>query len=92
MANLTNTVLDQRIELDKKEGGIYLNIEEVNLVSGEYYLDLFLASDDQNSEIFDLVEGGARIEIDNRDFYDTEKQPPTSAIALFDFTYHQDKA
>ena len=92
MANLTNTVLDQRIELDKKEGGIYLNIEEVNLASGEYYLDFFLASDDQNSEIFDLVEGGARIEIDNRDFYDTEKQPPTSAIALFDFTYHQDKA
>jgi lipopolysaccharide transport system ATP-binding protein len=92
LANLTNTVLGQQIKLDEKEGDVYLNIEDVNLASGEYYLDLFLASDDQNSEIFDLVEGGARIEIDNRDFYSTKQQPPTSAIALFDFTYHQGKA
>ncbi len=92
LANLTNTVLDQQINLAEKKGDLYLNVEGVNLASGEYYLDLFLASDEQNSEIFDLVEGGALLEIDNREFYSTKKQPPTSAIAHFDFTYQQDKA
>jgi len=92
LANLTNTILDQQINLSREEGDLYLKVEGVNLVSGEYYLDLFMASDDQNSEIFDLVEGGAVLEIDNGEFYPTKRQPPTSAVSLFDFTYHQGEA
>ena len=88
MANITNGVLDQRIDIQPGAGNITLEIKHFDLESGEYPLSLFAASDMVNSEIFDSIEDAATLTIDNSGFYPTKKLPPVKSRVLFDFVFH----
>jgi lipopolysaccharide transport system ATP-binding protein len=87
ITNLTNTVLDQKIDLHPREGTIQLEVQNFNLESGEYILDVFLATNDQNTEILDFVEGAKIINFDNSGFYPSKKMPPTRGSILLDYKY-----
>jgi len=89
VANITNNVLDQQINIDKGAGEVMLDIKVFNLESGEYSLNLFMASDKMNSEILDTVEDAVIINIDNNSFYKTGKLPPIRSKILFDFKFTQ---
>ncbi|MBP9819208.1 ABC transporter ATP-binding protein [Candidatus Woesebacteria bacterium] len=87
VANLTNSTLEQTISLNNGEGIITLEILSPNIASGKYVLDLFLASDQLNSEIFDWVQGAMVLEIDNDSFYPTKKLPPVKSLALLNYVF-----
>ncbi len=87
ISNLTNNTLEQNIELETGSGEIMLKIKKPNLASGKYYLDLFLASDQNNSEIFDWIKSALTLEINNDSFYQTKKLPPVKSSVLLDFDY-----
>jgi len=89
LANITNNVLDQKFDIEKGEGEIILDIKGFNLESGEYSLNLFMASDRVNSTIFDTVEDAAIVIIDNNNFYRTGKLPPIRSKTLFDFMFRK---
>lgn len=87
LCNITNDVLNQRIDLSEGGGTISLEIYDVNLETGEYNIELFMASDLQNGEILDWVNRAAKIEINNDRFYSTGHVPPTRDVVLFNFKY-----
>ncbi len=87
VANITNTVLEQKIDIQKGERSIFLEIMNFNLESGEYSLSLFVANDNMNSEIFDSVEDVLVFNFDNNNFYSTGKLPPIRSKALFNFKF-----
>lgn len=87
ITNITNNVLGQQINLNTDEGVIALEIKEVNLATGSYYLDLFLATDSVNSEILDSIENACVFEINNDAFYTTRRLPPVPSKILFDFKF-----
>ncbi len=88
LANITNSVLEQVVNLDAHEGTIKLDIDHVNLATGHYSASLFLASDHINSEIFDWIEDACIVEIENSGFYKTSRLPPIPSQVLFDFRFH----
>lgn len=90
LANITNNVLNQQINIAKGLGEVTLDIKNFNLESGEYSLSLFMASDRVNSEILDTIEDAIIITIDNNGFYTTGKLPPVRSKLLFDFVFHKD--
>lgn len=87
ITNVTNNVLGQQINLDSNEGTISLDIEGINLATGTYYTDLFLATDSVNSEILDSVENACVFDINNDSFYATHRLPPVPSKILFDFKF-----
>jgi lipopolysaccharide transport system ATP-binding protein len=87
LSNITNNTQDQKIDLNEKKGIINLEINNVNLTSGQYYLVLFLAINEANSEIFDWVSDAVQITINNDDFYSTNKLPPVKSPVLLNFNY-----
>ncbi len=87
LANITNNVLDQKINIQKGAGDILLTISNFNLESGEYPIDIFMATDSSNSEILDSIEDAATFSIDNNNFYSTNKLPPVRSKILFDFMF-----
>jgi len=89
LSNITNIVLDQKIDLRPGDGRIEVDIKHFNLESGEYLLDLFMATDSLNSEILDVVVDAAVITIDNAGFYRTKRLPPVPSKVLFDFKFTQ---
>ena len=89
ITNITNNVLGQQIDLSADEGAISLDVEGVNLATGTYYTDLFLATDSLNSEILDSVENASIFEINNDAFYTTRRLPPVPVKILFNFKYSQ---
>jgi len=88
LANITNTVLDQKIDLNPDKGIIHLNIDDINLLTGNYYADLFLASDAVNSEILNWVLDACMFTVDNDSFYESKRLPPIPSKLLFDFKYY----
>lgn len=90
LANVTNSILDQKIDLQAGEGRIVLDVYGINLVTGIYYLDLFLASDNVNSEILDSIESACSFELDNDSFYASRRLPPVPSRVLFDFKFKND--
>ncbi len=91
LCNITNNTQNQKIDLSKEEGVIDLEINDVNLITGQYYLNLFLAINGLNSEILDWVSNATQIKIDNNDFYSTNKMPPINSPILLDFKYENAK-
>ena len=89
LSNITNSVLDQKIELKPGKGMIEVEIKHFNLETGEYLLDLFMATDSLNSEILDVVVDAAVINVDNAGFYRTKRLPPVPSKVLFDFRFTQ---
>lgn len=89
IANLTNSTIDQTIDIELGAGHITLQIHNPNISTGKYYVDLFLASDQLNSEIFDWVKSASTLDINNDNFYDSKKLPPVKSIVLLDFKYKQ---
>lgn len=89
LANITNNVLDQVIDIKSGVGEISLEIQDFNLETGEYTFDLFMATDRTNSEILDYVTEAVVLNIDNNDFYSTKKLPPVPSKLLFNFTFRQ---
>lgn len=89
LSNITNSVLDQKIDLRPGKGAIEVEIKHFNLESGEYLFDLFMATDSLNSEILDVVVDAAVINIDNAGFYRTKRLPPVPSKVLFDFKFIQ---
>ena len=87
LSNLTNNTLNQKIDLNKELGTIGLEINNINLTSGQYYISLFLAMDESNSEIFDWVSKATKITINNNNFYKTNKLPPIKSPVLLNFKY-----
>ena len=88
LANITNTVLDQKIDLNPDKGIIHLNIDDINLLTGNYYAGLFLASDAVNSEILNWVLDACMFTVDNDSFYESKRLPPIPSKLLFDFKYY----
>ncbi|MBI5817167.1 MAG: ABC transporter ATP-binding protein, partial [Candidatus Yonathbacteria bacterium] len=88
LTNITNTVLDQKIDLDSDKGIIHLSIDGINLFTGNYYADLFLATDAVNSEILNWVSDACMFTIDNSSFYESRRLPPIPSKLLFDFKYN----
>lgn len=88
LTNITNTVLDQKIDLNSNKGVINLNIDGVNLFTGNYYVSLFLATDAVNSEILNWVLDACMFTIDNDSFYESHRLPPVPSKLLFDFKYY----
>ncbi|TSD03469.1 MAG: ABC transporter [Parcubacteria group bacterium Athens0714_16] len=91
LANITNNVLDQKINIQKGVGSIFLKIINFNLESGEYTFSLFMATDKMNSEILDSVEDVLMFNIDNGGFYNTGKLPPIRSKVFFDFIFNNNK-
>ena len=89
MVNITNNILDQKINLEKGPGKLTLDIHGFNLPSGEYFISLFMASDQNNSEIFDSIDDAIMVTINNNGFYQTGKLPPVPTKVLFDFEFKQ---
>lgn len=89
LSNITNSVLDQKIDLRPGKGIIEVDIKHFNLEGGEYLLDLFMATDNLNSEILDVVVDAAVINVDNAGFYRTKRLPPVPSKVLFDFKFIQ---
>ncbi|PCI30365.1 ABC transporter ATP-binding protein [Candidatus Wolfebacteria bacterium] len=87
VSDITNNVLDQRIDIQKGEGNIFLEIFGFNLESGEYSISLFMANDPMNSEILDSIENVLLLDIDNDNFYSTGKLPPIRSRSLFNFAF-----
>ncbi|MCK5021953.1 MAG: ABC transporter ATP-binding protein [Candidatus Pacebacteria bacterium] len=87
ITNITNNVLNQRIDIQKGRGDIYIEIMNFNLESGKYMLSLFIATDKMNSEILDSIEDAFMFNIDNNNFYKTGNLPPTRSKVLFNFTF-----
>jgi lipopolysaccharide transport system ATP-binding protein len=92
ITNLTNTVQEQRIDLLPKKGTIVLEVPNFNLESGDYLIDTFMATDDQNSEILDFVEGAVVVNVNNSSFYSSRVSPPTRGSLLFDFKFEAEEA
>ncbi|MDO8573097.1 MAG: ABC transporter ATP-binding protein [bacterium] len=88
LADITNTVLDQKIDLNADKGVIHLTIDGVNLSTGNYYVSLFLATDAVNSEILNWVLDACMFTIDNDSFYESRRLPPVPIKLLFDFKYY----
>ena len=88
LASITNTVLEQKIDLLPDGGIIHLEIINLNIESGVYYADIFLATDTLNSEILDCVQNACSFEINNNGFYPTNRLPPVPSKLLFDFKYY----
>ncbi len=87
VSEITNTVLEQRIDLHPDKGIIHLTVDGINLSTGNYYNDLWLAIDSVNSEIFNWVVDACMFTIDNDSFYPTNRLPLVPVKLLFDFTY-----
>ncbi|MDP3996399.1 MAG: ABC transporter ATP-binding protein [bacterium] len=87
ISNVTNDVLGQQIDIGPKEGGILLDIEKINLSTGTYFADLFLATDTHNSEILDWLGNACSFEINNNEFYTSGRLQPVPCKILFDFKF-----
>jgi lipopolysaccharide transport system ATP-binding protein len=86
LCNMINTVLDEKIDLPPGENTLYLMIENINLETGEYYLDFSLATDhDKNYEILDWVRHVGNLVINNDFFYKTGRLSPFKRKILLDF-------
>lgn len=90
LTNITNTVLEQKIVLHPGEGVVRITIDGMNLFTGNYYADLFMAADTMNSEIFNSVIDACLFHINNDSFYATDRLPPVPSKLLFDFEFKGD--
>lgn len=91
ICNLTNNTINKAINLNPGINTLILQIFNVNIASGSYKINLFLATDHLNSEILDWIVDALSIKIDNDSFFVTKKLPPVDPILLLKFDYETEK-
>ncbi len=89
LAYITNTILNQNIDLKPGENSFTLTIKNCNLGTGRYHTEIFMTKDAMDSETFDRIEQALFFEIDNDLFYPTKQLPPVKSQILFDYQYEQ---
>lgn len=90
VCNLTNSTIEKKLILRPGKNRYHLYVENVNLVPGSYFVNLFMASDQYNSEIFDWIEGVTSFSIADYDYYKTGVPPTIKSKEVFlDFDYEQ---
>ena len=90
VSNITNFLNGTALNLRPGKNVFELTIKDINLVPGRYFMNLFMASDQYNSEIFDWVENVAMLSIADYDFYDIGAPPTLKGKDIFlDFVYEQ---
>jgi lipopolysaccharide transport system ATP-binding protein len=75
VSNLLNYSIDEDIEYRPGMNVFKIQLKDINLVPGNYPVNVFVASDQFNGEIFDWVESAALIKVPNYDVYNTGMAP-----------------
>ena len=75
VSNLLNYSINEGIEYRPGMNVFNIHLKNINLVPGNYPVNLFVASDQFNGEIFDWVESAALIKVPNYDVYNTGMAP-----------------
>jgi hypothetical protein len=90
VANITNFLNGTKLTLKPGKNEFNLVISDINLVPGRYSINLFMASDQYNSEIFDWIEGATTFGLADYDYYNTGVPPTLKGKEVFlDFRYEQ---
>lgn len=90
VCNLTNLLIEKSLDLKPGKNRFNLNVHNVNLVPGQYFINLYMASDPYNSEIFDWIENVTSFVVPEYDYYNTGAPPQLRAKDIFlDFEYQQ---
>lgn len=83
VTNVTNYVVGNRTPLTSTHTSVTLTLRNVNLMPGHYTVNLFLALDRFNSEIFDWVFDAAEFDIPEYDYYGTGQLSPVSSGVIY---------
>lgn len=83
LANINNFLISKKLDLKPGINDFRVTINNINLVPGNYYLNLFLASDQYNSEILDWVEDVVEINIKDYDYYKVGSPPGHKGKTLY---------
>lgn len=75
VSNIQNALVNHKINLLPGKNQIVIKLKNINLVPGQYFLNFFVADDINNSEIFDWIEGAAKIIVPEYDFYNIGEVP-----------------
>jgi lipopolysaccharide transport system ATP-binding protein len=90
LSNLLNYNTHKKLPLVPGRNIIELTIRNINLVPGSFSFNVFLASDQYNTEIFDWTENAAGFTIPPYDYYRTGSPPNFQSKFIyqdFDFEY-----
>lgn len=75
VSNLLNYSINKEIEYKPGINVFNIQLKNINLVPGNYPVNVFVASDKFNGEIFDWVESAVTLNIPNYDIYNTGMGP-----------------
>lgn len=75
VSNLLNYSINEKIKYKPGTSTFKVHLKNINLVPGNYPINIFVASDQFNGEIFDWVESAAVINVPNYDVYNTGMAP-----------------
>lgn len=75
VSNLLNYSINKDIDYRPGMNEFNIHLKNINLVPGNYPVNVFVASDQFNGEIFDWVESAALIKVSNYDVYNTGMAP-----------------
>lgn len=90
ISNITNFLNGTKLTLKPGKNSFLLTVKHINLVPGRYSINLFMATDQYNSEILDWVENVAILTIGDYDYYNTGAPPTLKGKDVFlDFAYEQ---
>lgn len=88
VSNLTNILIEKKLNLKLGHNSFVLRVNNINLVPGRYSVNLYMASDPYNSEIFDWIDGVATFIVPEYDYYKTGTPPQLRAKNIFmDFDF-----
>jgi lipopolysaccharide transport system ATP-binding protein len=83
LSNINNALKLTRLRLMPGENKFKIIFKNISLVPGNYYINLFMAKDQYNSEIFDWVENAFELQIKDYDYYSVGLSPHQKGKALF---------
>ncbi len=88
ISNLVNYIVNKPIFISIDGSTVRVNIKNLNLVPGTYYISIFMSSDKQNSEIFDWVINAAKFEVPDYDYYQKGRSPYIKGETIYmDYDY-----
>lgn len=83
VGSLVNHLNNNKLTFNPGKNIIDIKLENINLVPGIYSLNIFLASDQYNTEIFDWIEGAVSISIPAYDYYGVGFPPDFKGKYIF---------
>ena len=90
VGSLVNYLNNSKLKLKPGQNIIDVSIDNINLVPGIYSLNIFLASDQYNTEIFDWIEGAVSVSIPAYDYYNSGFTPDFKGkYVYFDYSMKQ---